>query len=521
MGMTFSFNAVGDELVSDENIVYDDDTYYSDVDPEAVEGMDDTSDIEVSGEINPSYSEATVEIDNIYNGEVNEYTDGEEYENVTYYDDTANVAGLADGLVMDPGYAAGDTGTVSDGMTVDGVVTQDADGSSLEGVFQQFFSLPESADPVRMSRRLSVLTKIPSPAGSDGELTTGQYIAESLQDMGYTVSTQSFHEGFLNDDLTDVPCINILAEKRPNTEDAGDRILLVMTHFDSKTDPEETDAFANDKTGAAVVLEMAELAADMDSDVDICFVFLSGEEDGNFGSANFAEGITSFFDRVIGAIYVGSVGYIMETSGSAGKTEEESEVSETEAAETELMTEPAGDISGLSDMTRNEGWKDKAFPYLVATPDGLENAVGMMIQSAVSDSSLRELEQAELEIAEFAADETDGVLSAQPLAAWEYEEDLTSGCSSFYENGIQTVFLHQDFSSVTEASEEAQTQEDWIIAGTAPEDEDASGMSPDIPEKETEAETEENVLIIPDPEALCEAANILANTVARYMAGME
>ena len=102
MGMTFSFNAVGDELVSDENIVYDDDTYYSDVDPEAVEGMDDTSDIEVSGEINPSYSEATVEIDNIYNGEVNEYTDGEEYENVTYYDDTANVAGLADGLVMDP-----------------------------------------------------------------------------------------------------------------------------------------------------------------------------------------------------------------------------------------------------------------------------------------------------------------------------------------------------------------------------------------------------------------------------------
>ena len=529
LAVTFAAGTFADELVSDENMVADDTGVFSDTDPEA-SGVTDGTSVDDMGNVDYSEDGMAVEMDGTSTGGEEVYDTTGMYVEDTYTDDAANVAGLSDGLLTDPGTVSGDVAAVSDGMTSDGAAAaQTAEEPSLEGLFAQFFTPAEPASSLRLSERLKELTKVESPAGSDGELITGQYIAETLQGFGYTVSTQSFHEGFLNDELTDVPCINILAEKQPNTENAGDGILLILTHFDSKTKPEEGDAFANDKTGAAVVLETAELVAGMDSDIDICFVFLSGEEDGNFGSVNFAEGIAGFMDRVAGVIYVGPVGYIQDTAAEAEDAPE---------AETEGGTEWTENAGSVTDLIAENQWKEKAFPYVLATPDGLENAVSAMLQQAVSDQALQNLDQTEMEMGsilqdgnEIAQDSVQNVSSLPVSLAWAYETDTASGCSAFYEHALPTVYMHQDFTAVPSAWAEeaagAEPQESWIEAGTSPEGEEPFGeIQPESKEAvsaedETESdEAKDAVQIVPDPEALREAADILANTIARYMAGM-
>ena len=170
-----------------------------------------------------------------------------------------------------------------------------------------------SADPLRIEDNLSRLLEEPDPTGSDGELEVGAYIRAEMERLGYMVSEKSFHEGFLNKDRIDIPGVNIVAERGANSETRTDDIFVICAHYDSKTDPEEGDLFANDKSGAAVLMECARLLAEKDTDVDLCFAFLSGEEDGNYGSERFAEYLaeeTELAGRIRAVICVGSTGYV-------------------------------------------------------------------------------------------------------------------------------------------------------------------------------------------------------------------
>jgi len=61
-----------------------------------------------------------------------------------------------------------------------------------------------------------------------------------------------------------------------------------------------------------VLLECARMLSDKESDRDICFIFLSGEEDGNFGSERMAEYLmedSGLGERIRGVICIGSAGY--------------------------------------------------------------------------------------------------------------------------------------------------------------------------------------------------------------------
>ena len=153
--------------------------------------------------------------------------------------------------------------------------------------------------------------ELPNPTGSDAELTMADYIRSQMENEGYTVVMQNFHEGFVDETGVDQPGVNILAERGANSKDNRKTdIMLITTHYDSKRNPSEDDPFASDKTGAACLIEAARIVARVETDTDICFLFLSGEEDGHYGASSFLETLSDENrSRIVGVIDVERVGY--------------------------------------------------------------------------------------------------------------------------------------------------------------------------------------------------------------------
>ena len=167
------------------------------------------------------------------------------------------------------------------------------------------------ADPERIKAHLEKLTQTADPTGSEGELTIAAYITEQMKALGYTVEGQSFHEGFLNVNGIDAPGVNLIAERGANSQEGRTRdIFLIATHYDSKTVAEEGDPYANDKSGVVVLLEAARILAQEESDTDLCFLFLSGQEDGGYGAQAFIDTLRDDLkSRICGVLTVDHVGY--------------------------------------------------------------------------------------------------------------------------------------------------------------------------------------------------------------------
>ena len=238
----------------------------------------------------------------------------------------------------------------------------------------------EPADKEKIEAYLEKLSVTPSPTGSDGELEVAAYIEETMRSFGYTISEQHFHEGFLNEDYVDVPGVNIIAERGANSTEKTREIVLICGHYDSKTNPDPNDPLANDKSSAATLLECARILSPVDSNVDLCFLFLSGEEDGWYGSLRIAEGLTDEIkERIKCVIYVDRVGYVMQEKEAgaegeamsetfaAGDATSETGAPETEAAETETKGAEPGAIGQAL-----EGETSKVLdvpPYLIGVPN--------------------------------------------------------------------------------------------------------------------------------------------------------
>ena len=182
-------------------------------------------------------------------------------------------------------------------------------------------ALNESPGPLiaasrdRIQEYLDAMTEVESPTGSDGELTVASYIETKMGELGYTVQEQAFHEGVLNEDGIDAPGVNILAERGANSQTNRKKdIFLVVTHYDSKRSPDEDDPFANDKSGAAALIETARILAEVVTDTDVCFLFLSGQEDGGYGAQNFFAALSEEnLARISGVLSVERVGYDSDT----------------------------------------------------------------------------------------------------------------------------------------------------------------------------------------------------------------
>lgn len=291
-----------------------------------------------------------------------------------------------------------------------------------EPVIQDDTLILEPASADSLENFLTELTSQESPTGSDGELEIGAYIREVMEGYGYTVSEQSFHEGFLNENGVDVPGINIIAERGANGENRYSDILIVSTHYDSKTSPEEGDPLANDKSGAAVLLETARILASLETDTDVCFLFLSGEEDGLYGSTRFVEGLEEEYrGRIVGQIHVEQVGY-------------------DENAPYVLMTVD-GEETVMGSLLRQEGlaWEGQVLTD-ESTSDGIDD-----MAEAEDTGEAQNGGSSQDGILEDSSEGQDG--TAQPND-WDYIQDQQTSIQSFAQSGFDAVTLIQDLDQV-------------------------------------------------------------------------
>lgn len=275
----------------------------------------------------------------------------------------------------------------------------------------------EPASAERLQEYLEYLSQMESPIGSDGELIVGRYIEEVMKGMGYTVSEQGFHEGFLNEAGVDAPGINIIAERGADAQQRHGDILIIATHYDSKTRPEEEDPLSNDKSGAAVLLEMARILSYEETDTDICFLFLSGEEDGLYGSSNFIKSLEEEHkNRVAGVLYVETVGYGPEYTYQLktldGQENDLGNLVREEALFSETMILPIPDGAGTEDGQSDSGSREEISGQAGKTDEESENA------------------------------------AAQGRQDWDYTADSQTSQKPFAEAGLAAVTVSQNVEEV-------------------------------------------------------------------------
>ena len=415
--------------------------------------------------------------------------------------------------------------TVSEGGDYEEIQTAESEAdAAAEKVKELMDGVPlllEVADPERIRTYLDELSAVPSPIGSDGELETASYIEKMMSSFGYTISEQHFHEGFLNEEYTDMPGVSIIAERGANSENRTNEIVLICAHYDSKTKPDENDPLANDKSSAAAVLECARILSTVESNVDLCFLFFSGEEDGYYGSLRLAEGLTEEIrNRIKCVIYVGSVGYRMEEETNEQEQEALSEAwTESEGTEKETVPDQNEEelIDGLTFTATDyeevpEAESKLVPPVLIAAPTDQSNdpadllkALGLYLKAEemltgdffpaeettevqILDGTEASTEQPQGTIGAALAESAEETIPAETIPAMSYEgmeEDwtLVTGdigfLQNFTENGMIVAGLFQPVSD--ELMQEAHVRP-LSGDGTAPETENggqngAAGVS--------------------------------------------
>ena len=299
----------------------------------------------------------------------------------------------------------------------------------------------QDASEASIRDTLAMLLAQDNPTGSDGELEVCDMISRTMEQMGYTVSTQAFHEGFINDSFTDVPGVNIIAERGADSDARNEGIIVLCAHYDSKTDPEEEDLLANDKSGTAVLMETARILKDVRTDTDVCFLFLSGEEDGGYGAARLAESLDAeILSRIRGVIYVGTVG--MNTASA------------------DLIGTGSGMENRLSQVLAATGreydstWQENTQP-----------------ESNQQESNQQESNQPESTQQESTQPGTDdqtgdgsGLIEEERLPVlenWTVVQHQGFGCDAFTQAGLETAFFFQDVNGAFSYTEEQPTGTDY------------------------------------------------------------
>ena len=308
------------------------------------------------------------------------------------------------------------------------------------------------------------MTQVESPTGSDGELTVASYIETKLGELGYTVQEQAFHEGVVNEDGIDAPGVNVLAERGANSQtNRKSDIFLVVTHYDSKRSPDEGDPFANDKSGAAALIESARILSEVVTDTDICFLFLSGQEDGGYGAQRFIESLSEENrSRISGVLNVDRVGYDSDTPY--------------------VLKTLTGERNYVGDLVQQLGLTNDAHLSLRRESsedpdedDGMWVGVGESSDGYIDENTAQQIaaEQSgtagedehaiDIDTNEYMEDEVSGEVEmdapavqeavAMP-ASWSYLKDSSPTVSSFAGESFTTVAVSQYMPSLDSASYE-------------------------------------------------------------------
>ena len=324
-----------------------------------------------------------------------------------------------------------------------------------------------AANPERLQEHLDAMTQVDSPTGSDGELTVAAYIETKMGEMGYTVQEQAFHEGVLNEDGVDAPGVKILAERGANSQENRKKdIFLVVTHYDSKRSPSEDDPFANDKSGAAALIETARILSEVVTDTDICFVFLSGQEDGGYGAQNFAGSLSEENrSRISGVLSVERVGYDSDTpyvlKTLTGESNSLGDIVQQLGITNDVYLSTREDMTGLEvDVgtwvavgQSSDGYIDEATAAQIAAE---QSGAGIDDQNAIDIESSDYLAQGDVSDSfEMELDEEETEAEPVPMpSAWSYLKDTSPTMSTFGGSTYPAVTLSQYMPELDSASYE-------------------------------------------------------------------
>ena len=390
----------------------------------------------------------------------------------------------------------GDNISAQDVFLAGDEAAQEAAQAAAEAEFLIDGSLVLSySDPYRMQDWLDKLTFMDSPTGSDGELMVAGVIEEEMAALGYSVSEQSFHEGFLNENMVDVPGMNIIAERGADADIRTDGILLVCAHYDSKTSPKADDPFANDKSGAAVLLETAWIVSDIYTEMDICFLFLSGEEDGGYGAVNFLDSLEEDLrSRIRAVICVDTVG-LADTS-----------VPYLLGVEYPEGNEPARILraAGLDQvsMIRQEG--RKLYISQKTAPSVLP------VAQQTSEDNVPDLVAGSLH-------------KGETPASWSVAPSYEGMGTRFADGGLSVVTLFQDVEGLYQIGDQGEVTLKEKPAAAEDSEEEAEEEETEETEAVDEEETENSEAADKkqaspfSPHALSQVADVVAETVGLYM----
>ncbi len=309
----------------------------------------------------------------------------------------------ADGLIVEDN----DEENVSqEGELLEDVLAREQEEAEREAAQKEAQALIQDADRLvpeasaeRLETLLEELTAQPDPTGSDGELAMSAYIEGVMEEIGYTVTEQAFHEGVLNEDGVDLPGINIIAERGADAEDRSKDIVILAVHYDSVSGVAEdakVSPATNDKTGAAVAIECARVLASLDTECDVCFLFLSGEEDGLHGSREFVRSMSEENRERVRAVIA------LDTVGT-----------------------------------------DSDADYVTGTLDGSVNDPAMYLQAAQVEVTGTAVTEDDKENAAPSADAANTELSAIKRT-WKIAEDDSHSHKAFAEAQFPSVILYQE-----------------------------------------------------------------------------
>lgn len=165
----------------------------------------------------------------------------------------------------------------------------------------------EGLDAASYRQTLVELTQRFRWAGTPEAQQAADEIAARFAEYGYDVQRQSFQfteEAKGKQASTEAE--NIIAVKQPNLSPTGD-ILIISAHYDSK---EATTGANDDASGQALLMELARVLKDVDTDTELRFISFCAEEEGLRGSAAYVEALTQREkDAIIGVIQIDMIGH--------------------------------------------------------------------------------------------------------------------------------------------------------------------------------------------------------------------
>lgn len=174
----------------------------------------------------------------------------------------------------------------------------------------------EEGNPFYLQEELEILAASPRAAGSENEQKAILYIRQLLEGYGYHVTTQDFT--FQKDAGGEEGRGTNLAAVRKAPDKEAD-VLIVAAHHD--TAPQSPGANES-ASGVAALLETARLLSHIPTDTELRFVSFSGHEAGKAGARHYVNSLPEKDrQRVIGAIWLDALGYVLEDEVCLGTTD--------------------------------------------------------------------------------------------------------------------------------------------------------------------------------------------------------